>query len=641
MPKISEEEKKEIIAEMDDFYTTTKKERELYEKDWYFNIAFHLGHQWITWNEWTRRIEEPKAPTWRVRITANLIAPTDNQIIAKLTKNRPIWQVIPATSEDEDVNTARMGEKVLQYLARILKTQTKNQEMWLWAVITGSAFKLPYWDAEAKEIIDEENNTHLGEAGIDILSCFEVLPELGATSEYLSRVMVIRTRSLDYIQDKYPDTGEEVKDEGISAKTPVEERLFDLMKKSAPTYTPPQQEKKEKGGNAIVKEYRQIPSKKYPQGRYIIMANGVLLNPDNMDLPFEFLIKERKLGLIKYDYEKVPGRFWGKGRPEDLISLQKEYNKCRSQVIEIKNLMAKPKWAVPIGSGIKKTHLTSEPGEVVYYNPGVPAPQQLVPASLPAYILREPEITRRDFQDVSGLHEVSKAQVPTGVRSGLAIQFLQEQDDTRIGPIILRFEEAEGECGHELLHIVKDNYKEPRLIRIIGRDNRIEAFDFKGADLGDNLDVIVQAGSAFPLNKVAKQQFILNLWLNKIITDPRHILKLLEFGTFEEIYEDFAMDEKNAQEENRNMQQGDPSEVKWYDNDDIHIYEHTRFVKANKLPPIIVEFISQHIDEHTKKKMMALQAVPNMMPNKPPLSPKQTTQLTPKKMPLGVGAGGM
>ena len=1302
MPKLSEDEKKEIIEEIDDFYTTAKKERELYEKDWYFNLAFHLGHQWITWNEWTRRIEEPKAPSWRVRITANHIAPICNQIIAKLTKNRPIWQVIPATSEDEDVNTARMGEKTLQYLARILKTQTKNQEMWLWAVITGSAFKLPYWDADAKEVIDEENNTHLGEVGIDVLSCFEVLPELGATSEYLTRVMITRTRSLDYIREKYPDTGEEVQDEGISGKTPVEERLFDLMKKSAPTYEPIKKEKEEKGGNAIVKEYRQLPSKKNPKGRYIIVANGVFLNPDSMDLPFEFLIKERKLGLLKYDYEKVPGRFWGKGRPEDLIPLQKEYNRCvdifteiltpngwkkyneiligdsvltynkekdicewqsledifiknyqgflnvlesnqissrttsghtfivkhrinkklfitknpngehsiplirpikndnldnvlysdefiklvgyavtegqyvkprekidkrngkerysnkiaisqsikknpnvvkeieesliksnneygksinkksqvisfnlnselgkeirevapdkipsyhfinllslrqlkillnaiiagdgmvrvtysgklrlnfyssdlglaervqyigillgenpklkvyeaksewhkkpfqyvvtfkierfkeyasvhrakkepvyysgiiwcptvkngfwlsrrdgkinitgntRSQIIEIKNLMSKPKWAVPIGSGIKKTHLTSEPGEIVYYNPGVPAPQQLLPASLPAYILREPEITKRDMQDVSGIHEVcvdtktecltkngfkkynevkvgdeiltfnikfqktewkkidrvhlynhngllhrlenmnisslctpnhkwlikrnsgkydliktsklntdcsillrskvslpqikkysdeyvkligwivtegtyslskqsikrgrqtirisqsiksnpdnckeiediiiklygkcgkgiqkdgiiqfyfakdlargirkefpdkiltydfinsltknqlrlllitmikadghdpknnggsgkkfyssnirlaeqfqyvcvlngyasnlnifrkaegkhktiyfvsvklselvsyvyikndmveykgivwcpetinetflarrnglvyftgnSKAQVPTGVRSGLAIQYLQEQDDTRLGPIIMRFEEAEGECGHELLHIVKENYKEPRLIRIIGRDNRIEAFDFKGADLGDNLDVIVQAGSAFPLNKVAKQQFVLNLWLNKIITEPRQILKMLEFGTFEEIYEDFAMDEKNAQEENRNMQQGNPEEVEWFDNDDIHIYEHIRFIKANKLSPIIMEFISQHVDGHTKKKMMALQAVPNMMPTKQPLSPKQTTQLTPKKPSLqtaGMTGGGM
>lgn len=631
MARLKEEDKKEILSEMDNFHTTTKKERELYEKPWYFNLAFFLGHQWIAWNEWTSRIEEPKAPSWRVRITANHIAPICNQIIAKLTKNRPLWQVIPATSEDKDINIARMGEKVLQYLARILKHQTKTQEMWLWAVITGSAFKLPYWDAGAKEVIDEENNTHLGEAGIDVLSCFEVLPELGATSEYLSKVMVTRTRSLDYIREKYPDTGEEVEDEGVSGKSPVEDKLFDLMKKSAPVYEPSKKEKEDKGGNAIVKEYREIPSKKYPNGRYIITANNVLLNPDDMDLPFDFLIKERKLGLIKYDYEKVPGRFWGKGRPEDLIPLQKEYNKTRSQIIEIKNLMAKPKWAVPIGSGIKKTHLTSEPGEVVYYNPGVPMPQQMQPASLPSYILREPDITRRDMQDVSGIHEVSKAQVPTGVRSGLAIQFLQEQDDTRLGPVITRFEEQEGELGHELLHIVKDNYKEPRLIRIIGKDNKIEAFDFKGADLGDNLDVIVQAGSAFPLNKVAKQQFVLNLWLNKIITEPRQILKMLEFGTFEEIYEDFAMDEKNAQEENRELEKGNPVQVHYFDNDDIHIYEHMRFSKANKHSPTIEEFIGQHIDEHTKRKMMMLSAVPNMPPGKPPLSPKQANQLTPKK----------
>ncbi len=542
---------------MDDFYDTAKKEREVYEKDWYFYIAFYLGYQWLSWNEWTRRIEEPRAPTWRVRITANQIAPICNQIIAKLTKNRPIPMIIPATSDDSDVNAARMGEKTLKYLSRILKIQTKNQEMWLWGTIVGSSFKMPYWDKNAKQAIDDKGKIHLGEVGIDILSAFEVYPECGATSEYLTKVMVCKTRSLEYIREMWEN--DEVQDEGISGKTPVEERLFDLMKKTAPTYTPkPQEQKKNiKGGNAIVKEYREIPSSKYEKGRRIIIANGVLLNPKDMDLPHKFLIRERKLGLIKYDYEKIPGRFWGKGRPADLIPLQKEYNKTRSQIIEIKNLMAKPKWAVPIGSGIKKTHLTSEPGEVVYYNPGVPKPEQLVPASLPAYILREPEMTRRDMQDVSGIHEVSKAQVPSGVRSGLAIQYLQEQDDTRLGPTIARFEEAEGECWNHVLSIVKENYKEPRLIRIIGQNGQIEAFDFKGANISDGMDVIIQAGSAFPLNKVAKQQFVFTLWQNKIISDPRVIMKMLEFGTYEEIYEDFAVDEKNAQEENRMLEAGE------------------------------------------------------------------------------------
>ncbi len=144
------EKEKNIIEEMDNFYDLAKKDREIYEKTWFLNIAFHLGHQWITWNDWTRRIEEPKAPSWRVRITANQIAPIDNQIIAKLTKNRPIPVVIPATSDDEDVNAARTAEKALKYMARVLKIQTKNQEMWLWAVITGSAFKLPYWDSSAR-----------------------------------------------------------------------------------------------------------------------------------------------------------------------------------------------------------------------------------------------------------------------------------------------------------------------------------------------------------------------------------------------------------------------------------------------------------------------------------------------------------
>lgn len=619
----------EIIQEMGDFYDKAKKDREVYEKDWYFDVAFYLGYQWISWNEWTRRIEEPKAPTWRVRIVANQIAPICNQIIAKLTKNKPIWQTIPATSEDTDVNAARMGEKVLRYLARILKYQTKTQEMWLWSVLTGSAFKLPYWDATAKQAITADGKVHLGEVGIDILSCFEVYPEVGATSERFNKVMICRTFPLDYIKEQW-DNGDEVSDESISGKTPVEERLFDLMKKSAPGYTPPKNQKEEKSGNAIIKEYREIPSKKFPKGRQVIVAGKVVL--ESGDLPHKFLIRERKLGLIKYDYEKIPGRFWGKGRPQDLIPLQKEYNKTRSQIIEIKNLMAKPKWGVPIGSGIKKTHLTSEPGEIVYYNPGVPEPKPLAMASLPAYVLREPDVTRRDMQDVSGIHEVSKAQTPAGVRSGVAIRYLQEQDDTRLGPVIMRYEENEAELGGFLLALTREHYIEPRLIRIIGKNGQVEAFDFKKSYAADNMDVIVQAGSAFPLNKVAKQEFVLGLWREKVITDQSQILKMLEFGTFEEIYEDFALDEKRAQEENALMARGTQITVKWYDNDDIHIYEHQRYIKANNLPPEVEALFEFHIiREHAPRKMRALQALP--LPEE--MSGKQKPKQPPAKQPEG------
>jgi hypothetical protein len=38
--------------------------------------------------------------------------------------------------------------------------------------------------------------------------------------------------------------------------------------------------------------------------------------------------------------------------------------------------------------------------------------------------------------EISGIHDVSKAMVPTGVTAASAINLLQEADDTRLGPEI-------------------------------------------------------------------------------------------------------------------------------------------------------------------------------------------------------------
>src|SRR5690606_1392389 len=44
------------------------------------------------------------------------------------------------------------------------------------------------------------------------------------------------------------------------------------------------------------------------------------------------------------------GKFYGESPITDLVSLQREYNRTRGQIIEAKNRMAKPQLAAEIGS---------------------------------------------------------------------------------------------------------------------------------------------------------------------------------------------------------------------------------------------------------------------------------------------------
>src|SRR5690606_8768548 len=84
-----------------------------YERQWWINLAFLAGQQWVVWNPQTRTLELPKAPSWRVRMTINHIEPMVRTALAKLTKNRPVSEVQPASTEERDINAARTGTKFL------------------------------------------------------------------------------------------------------------------------------------------------------------------------------------------------------------------------------------------------------------------------------------------------------------------------------------------------------------------------------------------------------------------------------------------------------------------------------------------------------------------------------------------------
>ncbi|HEC64263.1 MAG TPA: hypothetical protein ENI23_03110 [bacterium] len=129
----------EAVKFNETFYDVGLRARRPYEKQWYINMAFVLDRQWLVWDDTRRRLELPSAPSWRVHTTTNRIKPNVLHILAKLTKNKPIYQTIPATTEDADQNRAKISLKVHQYLHRINQMDILNQRLVLWEIVYGTA----------------------------------------------------------------------------------------------------------------------------------------------------------------------------------------------------------------------------------------------------------------------------------------------------------------------------------------------------------------------------------------------------------------------------------------------------------------------------------------------------------------------
>jgi len=551
----------DVLTELGKLFEEQKAYRYYYERDWFLNIAFFLGHQYLFYNNRSRRLENPQVPEWRVRLVFNYIKPVVISQVARLLKARPTINVLPGSSEQMDIDAAKTAEKVLDYLWRKLNMAQKIRRLALWFSVCGSSFFRVEWNKDAGErivedqpvmdpmtgqqVIDEKGQPmfehidfNLGEIDVTVMSPFEVYVDPKATTlEDAEYICLIKFFRKDEFLKRWPDKGEklEFKEEGSSSYHFYENAVLNAFGGYGGGYHAAPSGKQEPG--CVVQEWIFKPNKEYQHCRRIYVTNNTLLET------IEDPLLKGDFPLFKFDDIVVPGRFFSDGVVQDLRPLNKEYNRTRSQIVEIKNLMAKPKWTVPKGAGLKSNSITSEPGEVIVYN-GTLEPKPVTPPQIPQYVFEHAAKVLEDMQNISNVRSVS-LRPPSRITSGIAISAMQEQDESAFGPTAQEFEASLEKVAFRMLWLIHQKYEEERLFQIMGRDGQPEVFSFKGSDMGDKFDVIIQTGSALPRSKVAKQELILRLTelgLFGPIEDPmvrQKILRLLEVGVAEDLDSQF------------------------------------------------------------------------------------------------------
>lgn len=633
----------DIVSFVMGMWDTRRQRRWWLERQWYINISYFLGHQWVEWNANTGSLFTPKAPRWRVRITANLVQGIARKIMAMILAQRPIWTAQPATGDPQDAIVARITEKVMKhYWMGPFQADPKMVDAMMWMTTTGLGIWRLHWDptasseiafssedVEDKSLLNDlkkleregKNRMNIGDLAIDAKSPFQIDPDPWCTDfTKLNWLIDTSTRSVEWVEQQYPKTGKGIEPDDDENLNFFERRISDLAGPNQRHFmgTSGQHNQASKQQNMVtLHELYAKPFGKFRHGIYVVVAGDRLLdirvNPwrarGEIILPYGF-----------FEEIKVPGRIWPTCAMEQSISLQAEYNKGRSQVVENRNLMSRPKWFVPDGAGIGDDALTSEPGEVVTHVFGH-KPEAWTPPPLPPYVLRTLELARQDIQDASLIHEVSQAKAPSGVKSGRAILALQEQDQTVIAPAVMCIENELTKLGAAAMDMVSQRVKEKRLIKITGKNETYEVEEFLGTDLvGPNagkpgaiyFDVRVKMGSQLPLTPEAKRQAIVELTSAGILnvqSDRDRILELLELGSDEPLYDTARMDRSNQRRENRVMLfDKEFVQVQDYDDDLEHIRVMEEFQKSPEYAERRDDETIRRFNDHKRQHLANAQA---------------------------------
>lgn len=539
------EDTKKLAAWIKSEYLKCKSARIKQERQWYLNMAFYRGYQWVAYLKGSGqsimggKLAIPKAPPYRIRLTVNRIRSVVRTELSRMTSNKPNASVSPASSEDQDLFAATAAEQVWEslyaekHLARVFTRAA------FWQSVCGVGFVKCWWNANELDNVTGQ----MGNICYAPVTPFHLfVPDL-EQEEIEDQVYVINayTKTVLWVKQTY---GKDMRPTTVSASELMDEGFLDLSGSS-----------QAKPDSCLVLEMWMKPGahKDFPEGGYVTLVDETIVA-----IHAEQMYAHKEYPFIKFEH--VPtGKFYTESVITDLIPVQREYNRTRSQIVEAKNRMAKPQLMAPKGS-VNAAKITSEPGILIEYRPGLPAPAPLPLQPLPSYVLQELDRSISDMEDLSSQHQVSKGSAPAGVTAATAISFLQERDDSVMATTYASIEAGWEKIAKQTLSHVVQFWDIDRIVKVTGVDGSFDSISLKGSDIANGTDIRVEAGSALPTSKAARQAFIVDMMKMNFIP-PEKGLEMMEIGGVNRIYEELAIDKRQAQRENLRMRSLDIREI--------------------------------------------------------------------------------
>lgn len=602
--------------------------RRSYEPEWYLNLAFYIGQQYAIWDYGLQAIREPKAPSYKTRFVSNRIMPTIRTLLGKINRGNHVGQAIPIQQTETAFSDARIAGRVLRALHDILNLDDVYDEWYLWTFTTGMGFLKIGWDPTIGPRVPlmDGSSMPIGEVAVDALGPWDCLfpadIKHNLTRPY--RWIQIATHDVEIVRETYPETLWDIEPDEVAGDTgsgSYLERVRSLMTPLTGDYGRPS---RKKGSTVTLIELNEDPEvlnpqdrEMFPNGRVTVVAQQRRRLASQHANPYEspFPTGSRNRLVMARD-DRMPGRFNGMSRIAQMAPIQTNYNRARSQVIDARDLCTKPKINVEKNHGIAK--ITNQPGEILERNRGTAAPTYMAPPQGSDYLWRDIADSKEEFQEISQISEVSRGQSPQANTSGIAIDMLQEADNTPLGPLAKSFASALGRAQTLIYKTAQQFYDEARTLSYVGEDQEEDVFTWYADQNPTALRIRVTPEDVFPETAAAKRVKIREaVDMGALIPgkDRTAILRGLQFGDVQSALDNDDLDRMRQNHENRMMMQGQPALVEPFDNHEIHIYQIDRVRKSPewlKLPPEIKQLFNMHADEHLAMLAQSVTAVASM-----------------------------
>lgn len=609
-PLLSPPGDEKVASECQNFFDEAYKDRLPWEGSWLEWLAFYQGQPYVKYSpQQNKVIPDTRVAPWRRRIAENKIRTTIDQMVSMLTAEPVMLAARPASGDFDDVNKAEIASAILRYLHEDLDWSRLDIIVRTWKAIIGHCGIEVEWDPSVGPfdavpalgpdgtmgpLVDPETGEIVrkarGRMRLNFLTPFEMLWDPVASSPRNARYCIIpgvmdpKEAERRFGIPLAPETGR------VSTGGSAKGQMGWLLRRVRAIFGPKRDAADTWGAQSSAGvDFQKLyfaPDEDNPGGRYIIKVGPKVVYDDVS--PTEGVFPFPVVTFYHREHGKRP---YGDGVVQDLIDLQREWNKTKSWMSEYRDLMQKGKILAPRECGIDRDAFTTEHGEVIEYDvlgANGATPSIIYPQPMPSSIFQSLGQMKADIDYTAGIYDASRGDAPTGAgASGKSLAFQKEQNTQRLQTVIRQDRKSWAEVGSLCLFFAGKHWTDGDVIRTVGRYYEPMLVDFRKSDFAEKWDVVVENDNALPLERVNRLNMLSQMFQQGGIMDPgtpmekrRQFLSLARFGDLQGLIETENRDESKARRQFRLCLMGQPQQAAYFDDHATHRRVLTDLMKS-------------------------------------------------------------
>lgn len=499
-------------------------------------------------------------------------------IYVMITSNRPVMETRSVNTDYKSMAQTYLANGILEYYMREKGLESALKKATEMAVVLGAGFVKLAWNATAGEAYDIDPDTgefnYEGEIEFSNLSFFDVVVD-GTKETWDHDWMLTRTFKNRYdLMAKYPEYKQK-----IMSMTPKNQSAVYRLAVFSNDDT----------DDIPVYEFYHRRTESMPDGRYMLFLDSEVVLLDTK-MPY------RLIPIFRIAPSDILGTPYGYTPMFDIFPIQEAINASYSAIMTNQNAFAVQNVFVPRGSDIVVSSLSG--GLNIIEANAKPEPINLT--ATPAEVFKFLEMMIEAAETISGVNSVTRGNPEASLKSGTALALVQSMSLQFVSGLQQSYVKLIEDTGTALIQILKDFAMTPKVVALVGKNNRPLLKEFTGEQLSSINRVIVDVGNPLSKTIAGRVQMAEQMLQMQLIKTPQQYFQVMNTGRLDSMYEGEMSELLLIKSENERLMDGEDVIATALDQHKQHIVEH-RSVLADpdlRKDQMLVQKALAHIQHH-------------------------------------------